>query len=328
MRHGRPLPDASDSVHSAVRKVLARELARMVEHEPGTRAGVDPEALHRMRVASRRARATLGLLQAGVPARTRKRLGTELRWLGGCLGEVRDLDVQLDGLAASMQRLDAAQQQALQPYRAHLVETREARREAMLGALDSERYVQLLAALEAFVNASTGRGRTPAAREPIGAAGAVLVRERVSKLRKRGRALAARRRAPADEELHALRIRAKRVRYTLEFLSGMTGKPGARSIKRFVALQDLLGGHQDAVVAVERIERYLREQTPDAATARVLRTFTARERRRAKRARARFASVWRKLEDASMRDDMRKVLRRLRRAERAAPPRAGEEKSQ
>ena len=280
-----------------------------------------------MRAASRRARAALRGLQAGVPARTRKRLGGELRWLAGCLGEVRDLDVQLDALAASMRRLDAAQRQALAPYRAHLVEAREHRRDALLAALDSARYVELLAAWETFANASTGRGRTPGAREAVGLAGAELLRDRVSKLRRRGRTLAARRRAPADEELHALRIRAKRVRYTLEFLGDMAGKPGARLVKRFVGLQDLLGAHQDAVVASERIDSYVREHAPEAATERVLRTFIARERRRAKRVRARFGNAWRKLEDEAMRDDMRKVLRRLRHPKRAESPRDPQERT-
>ena len=155
MRAQAGLPDASDSVHSAVRKLLARELSRVRAYEAGTRAGVDPEALHRMRTALRRARAALRVFEAGGPHRTRKSLAAELRWLAARLGEVRDLDVQLQALAASDERLSATQRRALQPYRTHLLAERERHRAVLLQALASERYQALLTSLEAFTADTT-----------------------------------------------------------------------------------------------------------------------------------------------------------------------------
>ena len=54
----------------------------------------------------------------------------------------------------------------------------------------------------------------------------------------------------SDQELHALRIRAKRARYAAELLEG---KAAARFVEKATEIQDLLGEHQDATVAEERL---------------------------------------------------------------------------
>ncbi len=48
-----------------------------------------------MRVATRRMRAAISLFRDALPVRS-QRLREELRWIAGALGEVRDLDVQLE----------------------------------------------------------------------------------------------------------------------------------------------------------------------------------------------------------------------------------------
>ena len=79
--------------------VLRRQLAVLRAKEPGTRLGEDPEELHDMRVATRRLRAALSLFEGVLPVRAQV-FREELGWLGRLLGAVRDLDVQLQGLAA------------------------------------------------------------------------------------------------------------------------------------------------------------------------------------------------------------------------------------
>ena len=74
--------------------------------------------------------------------------------------------------------------------------------------------------------------------------------------------------ASADAELHEARIRAKRVRYAAEVLSPVFGKPARTFARRAEALQQVLGSHQDAVMAIA----WLREQA-GGATPRV--AFTA-----------------------------------------------------
>ena len=85
------------SIAEVAYAVFRKQLRRMLRHEPGTRLGDDIEELHDMRVASRRLRAAIRLFRPFLPARF-DRLGAELRWLGGVLGDVRDLDVQIEQL--------------------------------------------------------------------------------------------------------------------------------------------------------------------------------------------------------------------------------------
>lgn len=56
---------------------------------------------------------------------------------------------------------------------------------------------------------------------------------------------------PADEQLHEVRIRAKRLRYACEAVSVVVGKPAKRLAKDAAGLQGVLGDHNDAVVAAD-----------------------------------------------------------------------------
>ena len=102
-RHARPRADRRSPPTSTMGElafaVLRRQLAVLRAKEPGTRLGEDPEELHDMRVATRRLRAALSLFADVLPVRAQV-FREELGWLGRLLGAVRDLDVQLEGLAA------------------------------------------------------------------------------------------------------------------------------------------------------------------------------------------------------------------------------------
>ena len=54
---------------------------------------------------------------------------------------------------------------------------------------------------------------------------------------------------PTDEELHRIRIQAKRCRYAAEAAAAVSGKRAADFARAATALQDVLGEHNDAVVA-------------------------------------------------------------------------------
>ena len=80
---------------------------------------------------------------------------------------------------------------------------------------------------------------------------------------RRARAAAA---TPTDETLHALRIRTKRARYAAEALEPFVGKPAARFARSAGRLQDILGRHQDAVVAIDKLSD-VAARDPDVAFA-------------------------------------------------------------
>ena len=84
----------------------------------------------------------------------------------------------------------------------------------------------------------------------VGDAAARVLRRRMAQVRRRGDRLDA---GSPDSELHALRIRVKRLRYALEFLAPLYPKAAARLLPRLVELQDGLGRRQDAVIAARQL---------------------------------------------------------------------------
>jgi len=214
--------------------VLRRHLSAMLENEPGTRLGDDVEALHRMRVATRRLRAALSLFADVLPPDAES-ANEELRWVGGALGAVRDLDVQLETL------------DEFPDLRALLERERATARAEMLAALDSRRYRAFVTAFGRLLRA---RRSAPDPPVPARAIAPDLIETRFRAMRKAGRGL---RPASPTTDYHRLRNRSKRLRYALEFLADVYPGKTERLTKSVVALQDLLGEQQDAVVAIERL---------------------------------------------------------------------------
>jgi hypothetical protein len=69
------------------------------------------------------------------------------------------------------------------------------------------------------------------------------------------------------DDLHQLRISAKRLRYTLELFRSVFGEAGERNIERVRDVQELLGTFHDQEVRIELIEDGLRRVAAEQATA-------------------------------------------------------------
>jgi len=224
---------------------LWRQLVEQLRNEPGARLGDDIEALHDMRVAVRRLRAALSLFKPFLPPEILVKR-EDLRWLARTLGNVRDLDVQIVAFSGWSDRLDASDAADLQPLLDEVRRRRTVAREQMLAALDSERY-------EHFITSFT-----ELLAQPIDATNACAALDVAPDLilrrqRRFARRAAKIKRHASPEAIHAVRIEAKRLRYALEFFKPLYGKGAAAYIRRLVEVQDLLGAHQDAVVAVDQL---------------------------------------------------------------------------
>jgi hypothetical protein len=92
----RPGISAQDSLAEAGRKVMLYLFSVMLENEPGTRQGEDIEALHDMRVATRRMRAAFEVFGEAFRPKVLRPLLKGLRATGRALGRVRDLDVLME----------------------------------------------------------------------------------------------------------------------------------------------------------------------------------------------------------------------------------------
>ncbi|MGH9029763.1 MAG: CHAD domain-containing protein [Acidimicrobiales bacterium] len=229
--------------------VIRRNMVSMLVHEPGTRLGEDSDELHDMRVATRRMRAALSLFKDVLPVRVRS-LRDELGWLADKLGTVRDLDVQIERLGAWAQEVPGSERAALTGLAGLLESERAAGRAELLADLESARYERLMAGLCTMLRQGPPR-RTAATRAP-----AVAVVPDLVAARQRSAAKAARpaKHSAQPEDFHRLRIRCKRLRYALEFVSDVYEGATSKVVRRVVRLQDSLGLMQDATVAVARLE--------------------------------------------------------------------------
>jgi CHAD domain-containing protein len=262
---------------------LAAQARALVLHDPGTRLGTDPEELHKFRVATRRLRA---ILRAGRPLLVpswSEPLRAELGWLGRAVGPARDLDVLLGRLAGDVEMLGDDRDDAL-GLLAALEAERTAAREAAVEALSSDRYLALLERLEGVGHPETVETST------------TLAELWEAEWRRTRKALAALRKSSPDEELHAARIRVKRVRYAAELAAHELGKQGKRVVAAARDLQDVLGEHQDAAVAEERIRAWAEEHAASGAAAGRL---VELERKRKAQARAAWPPAWKALRHAA-----------------------------
>ena len=207
------------------------------------------DAVHDMRVATRRLRATLRTFRGLWDRREGEALRAELRRLGGELGRVRDTQVMAARLTDAVH--DLPDELVLGPVAARIGERFAADRAeattALRSALDADRYPELLARLDRLADG------------PPADVGRRWVDRRVRKAVRRAdtrldRALATT--GPdGDAALHEARKKLKAARYAVEVRQPAAGRHAARLVKRFKALQDLLGTHQDSVVTREVLRR-------------------------------------------------------------------------
>ncbi len=230
-------------------RVLRKEASAMLARVPGTRLGEDIESLHQMRVATRRMRAGMDMFASVLPVRA-GRLRAELGWLAALLGEVRDLDIQLGRFDDWTEEMPGDHREALDELADLLAGHRVQARRALLEALDSRRYERLVSGLVAML------AQGPSSRSTAGRAPAVVTMPALIGERHRAARKAARRakRTGAATDYHRLRIRCKRLRYALEFASGLYDGELKGFVRQMTRLQDALGSMQDAAVASSRLQ--------------------------------------------------------------------------
>ena len=269
----------------ALRVALRDQLAVLLASDPGTRLGADIEDLHQFRVATRRLRAFLRASRPLVGAEWAEELRAELGWLAAELGRVRDLDVLLEHLRAESATLEPDEAKAFKPVLAALSRERGRQRRTLVRGLESDRYLALLDRLETDD-------------PPLGESETTLRAIWKGELKTLRGVIKALGPEPPDDALHEARIHAKRTRYATELARPALGKRAAGVLEAAKELQDVLGAHQDAVVA----EQVLREQVVAAPGAGVaVGRLIERERRRRVEARGAYRAAWKQLDSRANR---------------------------
>lgn len=243
----RPL-GADDVVLDYVR----RQIDAMVRLDPAVRRDL-PDAVHRMRVATRRLRSAFRSYRKVLDRTVTDPIGDELKWLAGELGVERDREVLTERLEGRLAELP--DDLRLGPVRNRLDHWSQGRRDgaraAVLGALDSERYLTLLDTLDALAAVPPLRPAAAKPAEPV-VVGAVL-RDYERLATRMATALETPPGTDRDVAVHQARKAAKRVRYAAETARPALGKPAKKFARRMQSVQDVLGDHQDSVVVREAL---------------------------------------------------------------------------
>ncbi len=241
---GRIQPD--DPAALAVRTSLAEGLKWLLVNESVARSG-DSIGVHHLRTTTRRLRTALKLFATLIESTNIESLSDDLKWLAGLLGDVRDLDVLADRFRTGSH----GQTDALAPLFMTLSARHAAASDVLQAALRSDRYEsikdRLAATLDAIPVSGDGAGPCRSALPP-------RVARLWKSLRKGGRALQP---ESPDTDFHEVRKLAKRARYAAESivdaLDSSTASDARRFIRRARAVQDVLGVHQDSVIAADEV---------------------------------------------------------------------------
>ncbi|MFH9404334.1 CHAD domain-containing protein [Streptomyces sp. NPDC017638] len=253
-RTGRPAaPAAPETAGDHVLAYLRAQRDALVALDPAVRRGI-PDSVHRMRVATRRARSTLRTFTGVLDRAVTGPVGAELKWLAGELGTERDQEVLADRLTTALDALPPALVAGPVPER--LTAWAEARRGAhahLTGVLDSRRYLALLDALDALLDDPPLR--RAAGRKPKKTLAKAVRKDERKLTALMEHALALPPGQERDRALHEARKKAKRTRYAAEAATEALGAPARALTKAMKGLTTLLGDHQDSVMA----RRVLRE---------------------------------------------------------------------
>jgi CHAD domain-containing protein len=255
----------------ALKRALADQLVRWADAAPAAPRG-DVAAIKALRAAARRSRAAVTIFSAELKGKTVRRLRRDLKRMEDVLGAVRDWDVLLADAREALGERPARSGHVFDPQayffsapveivtvpdedQADVLEAwGTARAEALAAARAflADDAPTLRADLEQFASQPPGKAHTPLA--PLADLAPALLANLLPRLRERAQ------QAEADggyAAYHAVRLALKRVRFTLEFLAPLYGRPADEALKRVIKLQDRLGGLNDLHVAHNRVLAFL-----------------------------------------------------------------------
>ena len=253
-----------------------------------------PDAVHKMRVATRRLRSALTTFKPLFDADVVRPLRGELKWLAGELGAARDAEVMRDRVRTAVEaESDGRRARPGRRGRRRRSWARPTARahDRVLAELDGERYHRLLAGLDGLVTVSAVDRSAP--RLPAGKALPRLVARSYAggPQPRRGRRRHSRP-APSGRSCCTTPARPpSAARYAGESVSRVFGDDATAFAQAMEAVQEALGEHQDSVLTRERL-RDLALHTSSTAAAFLYGRLHALEEARAEQSQQHFDDAW------------------------------------
>jgi triphosphatase len=250
-RLGAPDMPAGLSVGAAFAHVVSHLTDVILHFAPAAAAGNQgTEPVHQMRVAVRRLRSALKVFRPAIRCPDVEAIDVGLKALAARLGPTRDWDVFVTETGASVARTFSTEKR-LQRVLAAAERRRRACHEELRAYLATSGFRQLGIELACIAgsqdwHATLGDTEHAELAVPLEAFAAGVLNKRLKKLQQvEGDVTAL---EPAA--LHAIRLRAKRLRYAMEIFAPLhPGRSTSRFIRRISKLQDQLGAFNDASVA-------------------------------------------------------------------------------
>ena len=246
----------------ATRQVLRTLLETLERNIPGTRADLDSEFLHDLRVATRRTRSVLSQVKRVLPDPVVEDFKARFAWLGQITGPVRDLDVFLLELPHYRASLPAAMAGDLDAFETKLRAAHKTEQAKLKRKLGSQQMRELLHDWHAVLDAEQLPG-TPGwfADLPIERVASQRIWRMYKRVRKAGRAVTE---DGPPEAMHELRKDCKKLRYLIEFFRSLYPPDDIKQlVKALKVLLDNLGDFQDLEVQADKLRAYARSFDPN-----------------------------------------------------------------
>ncbi|MHA7288684.1 CYTH and CHAD domain-containing protein [Arthrobacter sp. MDT3-24] len=295
-----PQPKPKSPAADVMLAYLGEQVRELKAQDPLVRLDA-PDAVHKMRVATRRMRSVLATYRKLLAdTGSVNSLRDELKWLAGVLGEARDAEVmhaRLKDMIAEepgelvmgpvTRRIDL--ELGADYQKAHT---------KVLKALDRPRYFRLLDALESLLAAPP---LAPMASKPARKVIPRLVQRDIKRLRTAVRDAKKHPAGTGDHPaLHEARKDGKRLRYAAEAATPISSENAARLVDAAHGVQKILGDHQDSVVTRDLLRRLGAEAFVQGENGFSYGRLHALEQSVALDAEARFHRQWKKFPAASL----------------------------
>ncbi len=239
-------------------KALLKRLQDVAKEIDGVRKAEDIECIHDMRVATRRMRSALAMFEKCLPGKNLKKWNKQMRRVTRALGTARDADVQMDFLQKFVDGLTESRYRAgIRRLLLRLQQRREGSQEKVINAMDQ---LELSGVLE-------GMGRTlrqirvRARMNHVDEHAPYVYQQAYLTISLRLEDMLAYETYVSQperlEELHAMRIAAKRLRYTMEVFEPLYNGDLKQPLKTIRNIQTMLGDIHDCDVWVEYLPQFL-----------------------------------------------------------------------
>ena len=255
---------------SCARQLILERVCEMVRFEEGTRKGDDIEALHDMRVWSRRLREAFEIFILCIPSDVYKNLYRRAKLVTKTLGQARNADVAVDFFSKRFEATEKVQERfALEDLLRQLVTVQTVERKKMQHKLDkkvrpSEFPKKIDSVFRTLAEKPPKRQRGP--RTALSLTKSLLA-QRLKDV------FIIKQMITGEENiegLHNLRIAVKKLRYAMEVMHFTAGKNTDENLKFFKKLQTILGDIHDCDVFTSVVRQRYEELQQQRFTSQLL----------------------------------------------------------